>query len=102
MLERATLHAHDNVYFLKLPVWNAYDTPGSLLHIKKGEVIDDLAGPDVSGGDENHMLNGFYGENASFFDDIRNGIYPKGDLQSAQQSVEIAQATRARQPDYSW
>jgi predicted dehydrogenase len=100
VMERATLHSFNNIYFLKIPIWNAIDAPGNLLHIKNGEIELDLSGLMVSQGKDDFILNGFYGENASFFNDIRNGISPSGDLKSARQSVTIAQAIRERRTSY--
>jgi predicted dehydrogenase len=94
--ERATVHAHDHTFFLGIPVWNGFDAPGRVQHLHKGTLMEDESGPDVSGSSEGFILNGFYGENESFFDDLRAGRRPGRDLRSARQSVEVAQCIRER------
>jgi myo-inositol 2-dehydrogenase / D-chiro-inositol 1-dehydrogenase len=96
VIERATIHALDQVFFLNLPIWNAFDAPGSLVHVKKGKIIKTYNGPDVSNGTEDFILNGFYQENAQFFEDIRHGRSPVGNVESGRQPVEIAQMIRER------
>jgi predicted dehydrogenase len=101
VVERATIHACNHTFFLNLPIWNAFDAPGRLMHLEKGKVVFDATGPQISGSDEEFILNGFYGENASFFDDIRTGKRPKGSLETGRQSVEIADFIRERKSEYS-
>ena len=98
--ERVTVQAYNNTFFLNLPVWNAFDTPGRLLQLKEGKVVFDTTGPEVSESDEEYVLNGFYDENASFFDDIKEGRKPAGSLETSRQSVEIADFIRERKTEY--
>jgi len=98
--ERATLHAHDHTFFLELPIWHAFDMPGRLQHLEKGEVRFDRRGTELGAGTHDYELMGFYAENASFFADIRHDRRPSGNLPSARQSVEVAQCIRERQPLY--
>ena len=100
VIERATVHALDQVFFLNLPIWNAFDAPGSLVHVKQGQVVQTTTGPDAAGGAEDFILNGFYQENAQFFEDIRAGRRPAGDIASGRQPVELAQMIRQRQTEY--
>jgi predicted dehydrogenase len=100
VLERATLHAEDKVYNLHLPVWGGFDAPGRLFLVSDNQVQMDISGPQLSDEEDDYLLNGFYGENAAFFDDVRQGRFPQGDLKSGRQSVEIAQAMRERQAVY--
>ena len=100
VIERATIHALDQIFFLNLPIWNAFDSPGSVVHVKKGEIVGTYSGPEVSTGVEDFVLNGFYQENALFFDDIRSGCRPWGNIESGRQSVEIAQFIRERRDNY--
>jgi myo-inositol 2-dehydrogenase / D-chiro-inositol 1-dehydrogenase len=101
VIERATVHALDQLFFLNLPIWNAFDAPGSLVHVVKGDVVRTYTGPEVAAGSEDFVLNGFYGENACFFDDIRSGRIPTGNIESGRQAVEIAQLIRERKTSYS-
>lgn len=96
VIERATLHTFDRLYFLHLPVWNAFDSPGLLQEVVQGQVTRSLRGPEASGSAEDFILNGFYAEDAAFFDDIRHGRTPSGDLASGRQAVVVAQAMRQR------
>jgi predicted dehydrogenase len=50
--------------------------------------------------EEFFVSNGFYGENAHFFDCIRAGIRPTGDIASGLQAVEIAECIRKRKSSY--
>jgi myo-inositol 2-dehydrogenase/D-chiro-inositol 1-dehydrogenase len=101
VMERLTVHCLDQIYFLKLPIWNAFDAPGSLVHVREGKVLGTYSGPEVSAGAEDFVLNGFYQEDAQFFNDIRNGRAPRGNIESSRQSVEIAQCTRERRVHYA-
>ena len=51
--------------------------------------------------DELSTAGGFYYENFCFFEDIKAGRKPAGDLRSALQSVEIADCIRNRTLEYS-
>jgi myo-inositol 2-dehydrogenase/D-chiro-inositol 1-dehydrogenase len=101
VIERATLHAFNRIFFLHLPIWNAFDSPGSLVEVVKGKIISTVSGPEVAGSNEDFVLNGFYAEDAAFFDDICHGRSPQGDIESGRQSVEIAQCLRERKTTYS-
>ncbi len=100
VVERASVYTVDHTFFLNIPIWNGFDTPGKLLHLEKGVVLTDVDGITLSGSDEDYVLSGFYAENASFLDDVRAGCRPVGDLASARQSVEVAQCIRDRAPEY--
>ena len=100
VVERATVHLQDHTFFLDVPIWGAYDSPGRLRHLEKGEVRLDVTGNDISDGPEWYELSGFYGENAAFFEDLRAGRRPAGDLQSGRQSVAVAQCIRERRLEY--
>ncbi|MBE0698014.1 MAG: hypothetical protein IH586_13915, partial [Anaerolineaceae bacterium] len=96
VIERAEVHAAGTSFFLKTPIWNGYDYPGSLIQIQHGQVIEEISGIEAAGGSEEFILNGFYQEDAAFFDDIRAGRKPAGDIRSGRQAVLIAQAIRER------
>jgi len=101
VVERATLHALDHTLLLHHPVHGGPDAEGRLLHLHKRAVKRDVKATDLAQWGEEFELDGFYGENASFFDDIRAGRRPAGDLRSARQSLEIAQCISARQEEYA-
>jgi predicted dehydrogenase len=95
-VERATLHAYDHTFYLDLPTPRGLDLPGRLRHLERAAVRADIRAPEVSGSTEEFVLLGFYAENESYFEDIRNGRRPVGDLRSAHQSVAIAEGIRTR------
>lgn len=100
VVERATIYAHDNTFFLRIPAWSAFDSPGRLQYLQKGELRLDVAGTDICNDCQGFVLSGFYAENASFFDAVREDRRPVGDLRDARQSVEIAQCIRERKREY--
>ena len=102
VVERAAVHAQDHTFYLQIPVWNAFDSPGRLQALERGELKMDVAGTDLDGGCDEYVLSGFYDENASFFDAVREGRRPAGDLRDARQSVEIAQCLRERKAEYRY
>ena len=67
-----------------------------LIGVEKGKITHQFRGDEVAGGREDYLMNGFYQENESFFEDIRNRRKPAGDIRSGRQSVVIAQALRER------
>lgn len=100
VVERATIYLHDRTFFLNLPMWAGLDAPGRLQSFCRGAAELDVTGLEITDGPEPYMMSGFYAENVFFFDDIRNGRRPAGDLKDARQSVEIAQCIRERRPEY--
>ena len=100
IIERATVNAHNHTFFLSIPISRAYDCPGRLLHVEKGETKEDISGDTLHPGAEMFEQSGFYGENASFLDDLRAGRRPVGDIRSGLQSVEIAECIRLRHAEY--
>jgi len=100
IVERAVINAHDHTWFMNLPVWNAADFPGKLQHYEKGKLVEDIYGNEICDDLDMYVTNGFFGENESFFNDIRAGRRPPGDLKSALQSVEIADCIRKRAKEY--
>jgi len=101
IIERATVSLFDHTFFLNVPIWQAYDSPGRLLHLEHGAVREDIDGGSLEGASEMYVASGFYGENASFFDDLRAGRRPRGDIRSGLQSVEIADCLRQRATEYT-
>ncbi|NLW49989.1 MAG: Gfo/Idh/MocA family oxidoreductase [Candidatus Brocadiaceae bacterium] len=99
-VERAQLHALDHTIVLHHPV-SGSDVEGRLVHFRTREPVHDVTATKLAGTDEAFVLDGFFGENASFFDDIRAGRRPVGDLRSARQSLKIAQCMSARRDEYT-
>jgi predicted dehydrogenase len=99
VIERAEVHAHGHSFFLRTPIWCGFDYPGNLMHVENGTIIEEINGIDLSGSKEDFILNGFYQEDTSFFEDIRHGRRPEGNIASGRQSVVIAQAIRERRQE---
>jgi predicted dehydrogenase len=100
LIERATVNLLDHTFMLNVPIWAAYDTPGRLVHLHRGETVSDVLGDSICEADKNFIAGGFYAENASFFDDLRADRRPVGDVASGLQSVEIAECIRLRRQEY--
>jgi myo-inositol 2-dehydrogenase / D-chiro-inositol 1-dehydrogenase len=97
LTERATIFAHDHAFYLELPLGTSgSDHPGRLLHLEKGKLVLEVSGPEAAGGSEGWWLNGFYGEDAAFFDAVRDGICPPSGIETTLQSVAIMEAMRER------
>ena len=100
MIERITVYMPDRTIFLKLPMWNGMDAPGRLLCVRDGQIEFDISGGDSLKSHDPIYLEGFYGENESFFNDIRNGHKPADDLQSTRQTVIITEYIQTRKEEY--
>ncbi|MFF2091265.1 Gfo/Idh/MocA family protein [Paenibacillus sp. NPDC058174] len=99
--ERAELLGENVTLRLKLPFWTSHDSPGSVeLWSGNGRIADD-EGAAVAGLEEPYVVNGFYEENASFFNAVRAGRKPTGGIATAIQSVEVAEAVYQRATRYT-
>jgi myo-inositol 2-dehydrogenase/D-chiro-inositol 1-dehydrogenase len=93
-IERATVYCADQTYVLACG--NGMDAPGWLQVYRDNRLIEVVDGAQLAGSAENYLLNGFYAEDAAFFDALQAGERPRHDLHSARQSVAIMQAMRER------
>lgn len=100
VVERLEVRAYQQAFYLNLPIGGSFDKDGKLLHIENGKVLLELSGSDLSVCRDEFVLSGFYNENEMFFEDIRNGRKPAGDIASGLQSVEIADCIRYRAAEY--
>lgn len=94
--ERIHVSCEDYTFFAKFPVWNGIDMPGNLVCITNGATYKTLIGEKAT----LFESNGFYDENASFFEEIRQGKPPFSDVASGIQSVEIADCLRSRVQEF--
>ena len=97
--ERCMMHGENQLISASLPyhgIRGSIDNAGSILIAENNEVVLQEVAPE----EEFFVSNGFYGENAHFFDCIRGGITPAGDIASGLQAVEIAQCIRSRASHY--
>jgi len=98
--ERCTVHAYNNSFYLQLPIWNEYDTSGRLIHIEEGKTVFELTGIEAAGTTHDYVLNGFYAENETFFNHIRENRQPEMNIRQSRQSVEIMEAMRERRSEF--
>ena len=93
------MHGTNEMICAALPyhgINGSVDGPGSILVAQNNQIIL----REEAQKEEFFVSNGFYGENAHFFDCIRKGIRPLGDIASGLQSVEIAECIRYRKDSY--
>jgi predicted dehydrogenase len=100
VVERATVQCTGHTFFLRLPMWDAFDSPGRLEHLANGSPAADLTGDAVSDGPAAFEHGGFYGEYAAFLGDLAAGRTPTPSLREARQSVAVAEAMRHRRSEY--
>ena len=97
-VERATVLAPDSAWYLACNI--GFDTPGWLRYYESGKLIEEINGADLSGTEEDYILNGFFAEDVAFFEAVRSGEQTESDFVSARQSVEIMQCLRERRSDF--
>ena len=99
--ERVAAHVHDHTFLLELPVWGGSDVPGRLLHMVGDKLVRTLDGTTAADGDTSMgVTNGFFAEEAAFFDALREGRTPGDPVESARQSVEGASCISRRETHY--
>src|SRR6266571_2151554 len=42
VVERAAVHGRDHTFYAHLPMWDAFDTPGRLQHVERGDLKRDV------------------------------------------------------------
>jgi myo-inositol 2-dehydrogenase / D-chiro-inositol 1-dehydrogenase len=98
VVERATLHFRDATVYVRLPMWNAYDSPGSLEHVEKGRLVLAVAG---EAGAPSFVLGGFDAQNTAFFDALGAGRPPSPSLLEARESVAVAEKIQQREKEFT-
>jgi predicted dehydrogenase len=99
-MERLTLNAGGTTWLVDLPGVEPVDPPGTILQFHRGERTTSITEADLGGGMDVWERTGFYGENATFFDDLQAGRRPAGGVEDSLQSVEIAECIRAGKDHY--
>lgn len=94
--ERIHISCKDHDFFAELPVWGGIDMPGKLMCIKNDAVYKTVTGKEIT----MFESSGFYQENASFFDLIKQNGTPFSDVITGVQPVEIAGCMRDRKAYY--
>lgn len=98
--ERCIMHGTNELISCTLPYHggtNSADGSGTIFLAQNSKILLEETAP---ADEESFVSNGFYGENAAFFDCIRMGKRPEGDIFSGLQSVEIADCIRKRKSLY--
>lgn len=97
--ERLEINTHHGMISLYLTVGSGtYDEPGKLVLCAQNKVVAEISGNATDG---NFVHGGFYDENADFFNDVRHGKMPVGDIATGLQPVEIAECLKTRQTKYN-
>ena len=91
LAERCTAHLDGAAIEGRFPVFRSFDLPGRVVRIDGGKLTEIRADDPADGA---YFANGFYGENAAFFDAVREGRRPADTAQSGYQTVVIADAIR--------
>ena len=92
--EGATVICRDKIFDLDL-LGNPLNPTGRLIAIEKNDIT-----VDISGDAEPFVREGFYIENKTFFDDIIAGRQPTGGVDTAFQSVALAECVRERAREF--
>ena len=92
--EGATVICRDKIFDLDL-LGNPLNPMGRLTAIEKNDIT-----ADISGDAEPFVREGFYNENKTFFDDIIAGRQSAGGVDTAFQSVVLAECVRERVREY--
>jgi len=100
LVERATVHAGDESFYVQVPMWSGVDSPGRLVQFRKGELVSEVDGSVCGDGTSLFELGGFYRETAAFLDAIGSAQRPTPDLREARQSVAIAEHIRERRGEF--
>lgn len=100
VLDRITVNTFNETYFAEIPLWYSIDSKGGVRVVKEKKIILDISGDELTDGPEEFEGSGFYEENRSFFEMIKNNTKPSCDLESTVQSVEIADCIRKRKSFY--
>ena len=100
LIERATIHSGRHSFFLNVPLWAAFDSPGRLQHLEAGALAEEISGASLSGSTKAFELGGFYDEYLAFLDDLVAGRQPGPSLAEARQSVAVAEQIRLRAAEY--
>lgn len=95
VIERCMITAQEDItFFLELPVWGGYDSPGRLVCLRKGIQEYAISGRDLISEYSLFETNGFYAENAGFFDLLRSNGPAGSDVISGADSVELSDYIR--------
>ena len=98
--EQMEINTDKGHFSLKLPLNHGIDGMGSLTHYVDNKPVLEVSGHEAAGLDEEFIHGGFYHENALFFDEIKSGKRPAGDIMACLQSVEVAYGLSRKHKTY--
>ncbi len=104
LVESITVHAHNEMFELRIPMSGQDENGGTLLHYVKGQLVGQWFGKEEGDGTEWFETFGMYNENASFVEDLiknNEARLAAGSLETALQSVEVADCVRQRKKQYN-
>jgi len=96
VVERAVVNTLDYSFFLDVPVWDSIDQPGRLTAYSKSEKTIDISGDALLTTSSDFEKYGFYGEDKTFLDAVRDGRKTKPDLENGLQTVKIIDCIRQK------
>ena len=97
--ERISVNTDMATYFVELPFWSNPDSPGKLTRLVGNTVTSTILGDNLIDSTEMFLESGFYEENRSFFEAVKQGDKTE-DVSSGLQSVELADFIRKRKTQY--
>jgi myo-inositol 2-dehydrogenase/D-chiro-inositol 1-dehydrogenase len=100
VVERTSVHTRDESFFLEVPMWAAFDSPGRLQRLVRGELAEEVRGDALPDGTALFESGGFYGEYVAFLEALAAGRPPSPGLRESRQSVEVAEHIRRRESEY--
>ena len=100
VVERASVHALDETFYLNIPMWAAFDSPGRLQHLVRGTLSEEVSGASLPDGTSLFEAGGFHAEYVAFLDALDAGRSPSPGLRESRQSVAIAERIRHREGEY--
>jgi myo-inositol 2-dehydrogenase / D-chiro-inositol 1-dehydrogenase len=100
VVERATVHARDESFFLQVPMWAAFDSPGRLQHLREGALVNEVTGDALPDGTALFETGGFHAEYRAFLDALEGGRPPAPGFRESRQSVDVAEHLRRRESEY--
>jgi predicted dehydrogenase len=101
VVERAVVEAEGHTFFLHVPMWGAFDSPGRLQHLEGGALVADVTGGSLGDGTAPWELGGFFAEYGAFLGGLATGRAPSPSLREARQSVAVSEHIRQRRSEFT-
>jgi hypothetical protein len=99
VVERATVHTAGRTFFVHVPMWGAFDTPGRLQQLEAGVLAADVTAASGAAA-ESWELGGFFAEYEAFLGALAAGRTPSPSLRESRQSVAVAESIRGRREEF--